>query len=317
MARRAASDLQMTSPGPTAPLKLEDQQRLESSLKATKSTNPCSERLADFKAYRERFWTVNPPPHPHDRRSGFGRGPQYHVSQDGCWVMEVFANVADMCFVTNRYIFNLWTYKHLCERDMHPWVSLNPPNRKQEYNKWEPDEMSVCPDSVEGPSGQFFAKSSPNLHHNVGCHDDESDDEPTADYHCGCSRVAFHTCHVEQEHGLSQGVQVIRASRYADTFDSIGRHWVYVLPSSPLQSVVSNCLPQFKIPRPVIQQIWLFAVSWPAHHAGKPMNFKAMKVHPRWPFNMLRVRRYPRIVEQYCSNHFAIIRRELLEHMTP
>jgi len=301
------SDLHMASPGSTTPLKLADQRRLESSLSATKGISATySERLADFQARRDKYWAENPPPHPHQRRgsrkqreNASASGARYEVSQDGCWVMEVFANAADMCFVTDRHVFNLWTYEQLRECDMFPWVSLNPPTQKQAYDRFEADERSEPCSLAESPSDQFFSMSSPNLHHNIGCHDEYDDDEPEPDYHCGCSKVVFHECHVNQANGSSQEVQVIRASRYADSFDNFGRHWVYVLPSSPLQSVLSRGLRLNKIPQPVIQRIWSLAVSWPAHNVDAvdaATKIVTMKVHPRWPFNMLRVRRHDRIV---------------------
>lgn len=307
------ADVQMKSPGKTKTLSLADHQQLESSVSATNSIAPYSARLADFQAHRDKYWAAHPPPHPHRRSSRSSRNPQengsrsgarYEVSQDGCWVMEVFANAADMCFVTNRYIFNLWTYEQLRECDMLPWVSLNPPTQQQDYDEWEPDERSqLSSGSAENPSDQFVAMSSPNLHHNVGCHDESDDDDPQPDYHSGCGKVTFRTCHIDQANGLSQELQVIRASRFANSFDRLGRHWVYVLPSSPLEPVLSKGL-KLKLPHPVIQRIWSLAVSWPAHNVdgeSDKSQIVTMKINQNWPFNMLRVRRYDRIVERSSS----------------
>lgn len=319
------SDLQMAPPGPTSTLSLADHRRFEVTLSFTRATSAHSERLADFQDRRDRYWAAaNLPPIHRPRhlkiQLSSGRpysqssGATYEVSQDGCWVMEVFANAGDMCFVTHRHIFNMWTYEQLRQCDMSPWVTLHAACRQQICEPWKPDEQPDPCTSTESGSDQFFAMTSPNLHHNIGCHDDFDEDEPRADYHCGCSRVAFHKCHVEQGHGLSSEVQVIRASRYADTFDESGRHWVYVLPSSPLQTVLSRCL-KFTVPRPITQRIWELAVSWPryvekvsAHTAvslptyvdkvSAHTDIVSMKVHPDWPFNMLRIRRHDHIVER-------------------
>merc|ERR1712061_158879 len=81
--------------------------------------------------------------------------------------------------------------------------------------------------------------------------------------------------------------------------DKTGRHWIYVLPRSPLVCVVKDTL-KSHLPLGLVQRIWEFGVSWPSapptpaveshQHSGR---FIAMTVDPRWPFNMSRVRRCP------------------------
>eukprot|EP00928_Gymnodinium_smaydae_P041056 TRINITY_DN27799_c0_g1_i1.p1 TRINITY_DN27799_c0_g1~~TRINITY_DN27799_c0_g1_i1.p1 ORF type:complete len:290 (-),score=37.59 TRINITY_DN27799_c0_g1_i1:180-935(-) len=166
------------------------------------------------------------------------------------------------------------------EEDMAPWVCLEPPTRAQNFNRWKFDG------TPEASGDRYIASSSPDMHYNVGCHEESEDEEPYADYNSGCRTVEFHTCSVSDVRGFSRAMQIIRASRFADSFDRSGRHWIYVLPSSPLEPLTGRLFP-IEVPRPLLCRIWELAVSWPK----SARHFPEMKIHPSWPFNMLRIRR--------------------------
>jgi len=306
--RGVVSSQVMPAPGPTTPLDLQTHDLAEQSFRKLKGAQPGVDAipfqlLEQFKAQRQQFWASKKKT---DRFCGNRHvQPRYTVSRDGCWVIESVGYAADMCHLTERFIFNLCTFQQLREADMHPWVTLDPPKQQQPFSPWGPDgPLPDSPTSDPDPSQtaqQFVAESSPNLCFNIGCHDDYSDEEDYPDYHSGCAAVSFRECELSHlsAHALSSKVQVIRASRYADTWDKTGRHWMYVLPSSPLESVLKKTLTS-RLPLGLVQRVWEFGVSWPTassapaveppQHSGRLI---AMKVDPRWPFNMLRVRRCP------------------------
>eukprot|EP00440_Ansanella_granifera_P004374 gb/GFBE01004742.1/.p1 GENE.gb/GFBE01004742.1/~~gb/GFBE01004742.1/.p1 ORF type:complete len:344 (+),score=23.19 gb/GFBE01004742.1/:1-1032(+) len=269
---RGASDSYMARPGPTKLLDLDSHQKLQDSIRAARRA-PCRDdreaagdfegRLTQFMAHRDSYWAAYPPARPHGQSRRMRRpgqwnagcsGAVYEVSSDGCWVMETFADPADMCFVTSRFVFNLWTFEQLRESDMNPWASLDPPVKQQPYDSWEPDSATT-PCSSCALGNRFIADSSPNLHHNVGCHDDSDDEHPFPDYHTGCSKVGFHEIELESLGKLSCKVQVICASRFVDSFDKKGRHWVYVLPTSPTASTVALCCQRAQLPPPATLNI--------------------------------------------------------------
>jgi len=100
-------------------------------------------------------------------------------------------------------------------------------------------------------------------------------------------------------------VQVLRGSRFADSWDGVGRRWIYLLPRpTAVEQEVHRLLWLQRVPLSVAQQIWRMATSWPlaaVHLETEPepeiqpdeATVTTMVVHSAWPFNMLRVRRDP------------------------
>eukprot|EP00929_Paragymnodinium_shiwhaense_P124345 TRINITY_DN9958_c0_g1_i2.p1 TRINITY_DN9958_c0_g1~~TRINITY_DN9958_c0_g1_i2.p1 ORF type:complete len:406 (-),score=39.52 TRINITY_DN9958_c0_g1_i2:350-1567(-) len=336
------SDLCMTCPGPSQPLDLESHIAFEASLKSAPQAGSQVEvtpRLSEFIEARDAYWkSKNGPPRTHSssakwmqrdpsrRKPNQGlSGAVYTVSPDGCWVMETFGSPADMCYVTDRYIFNLWTYKQLLEAHMQPWSSLSPAKKAQSYDKWEGDSASngtQCCELLRPPQATISVRSSPNLHHNVGCHDESDDENPRPDYESGCKRVSFYEVELTNTRNLSSKVQVVRASRFGNTFDKTGSHWIYVLPSSPLESAVGSCCLQKGLPDAVANNLWELSRSWPATAAkaasqddkGTPP--VAMTIDPRWPYSVLRARQHARIpayTEAATDDVVAIIPRDALD----
>eukprot|EP00931_Biecheleriopsis_adriatica_P095072 TRINITY_DN68704_c0_g1_i1.p1 TRINITY_DN68704_c0_g1~~TRINITY_DN68704_c0_g1_i1.p1 ORF type:complete len:393 (+),score=53.94 TRINITY_DN68704_c0_g1_i1:92-1270(+) len=306
---RRVSELCMAAPGPTEALDFESHLSNEKLLKTRHAgETETQQRLSDFIAARDAYWSANPPSHIHRNvhrtrdlqgvqpNRGLS-GARYTLSADLCWVMETFASAGDMCFVTSRYIFNLWTFEQLVESDMHPWASLQSAVQPQDYDQWDGDS------AVADGTSPILVETSPDLHHNVGCHDSDSEDEgPRPDYESGCRSVDFLELDLKSPRRLSRKVQVICASRFANTFDKRGTHWIYVLPSSPLERLLESCCVQSKIPPLVSSKLWEFARSWTETPKHAMMGlYKSetlqMKISPNWPYPLLRVRRHAFMLE--------------------
>mmetsp|Transcript_38381 Transcript_38381/g.110941 ORF Transcript_38381/g.110941 Transcript_38381/m.110941 type:complete len:399 (-) Transcript_38381:88-1284(-) len=333
-ASRRVSDLCMAEPGPTKPLDLESHRAFEATAKCMRRDMDKAEapqRLAAFIAARDIYWKKSPPSHPHGRsmhrlRGGAhtkpnqgNSGATYMLSPDECWVMESFGSPADMCFLTDRYIFNLWTYEQLLESDMKPWASLSPPGQHQLYDQW-----AGCDATAADATSPKLAETSPNLHHNVGCHDDSDDEDPRPDYETGCRQVRFLEVDLTACRKLSRKAQVICASRFANTFDKSGMHWIYVLPSSPLEATVERLCLQSRVPHPIASKLWECACSWPAEcvspvaaaACGKHKTVVQMKADPNWPYNVLRARQHacvPQCSAWTTEDIVAIVPSEALE----
>ena len=104
------------------------------------------------------------------------------------------------------------------------------------------------------------------------------------------------------EQRLVTHVQVLRGSRFADSWDGVGRRWIYLLPRpTAVERAVHRLLWLQQLLLSVAQRIWRMAASWPlavVHSETEPepeiqpdeATVTTMVVHSGWPFNMLRVR---------------------------
>jgi len=195
-------------------------------------------------------------------RRRIGAEASYSVSADGNWALESFFFPADMCGLWERAVFNLWNQRQLPEAAMGVWQTLDPPVQPPRAvpAAWG-GKCEVAPD-VDPSAPQVASRDSPGLSLNVGCHDEYPDEEPEPDYNSGCASVTFATCTLEEPRGLYTKVQVLRAKRFANTWDNVGRSWVCVLPPSPLEPVVRRGLAPL-LPLGVLQRVWEFADSWP------------------------------------------------------
>ena len=117
-------------------------------------------------------------------------------------------------------------------------------------------------------------------------------------------------------------VQVLRGSRFADSWDGVGRRWIYLLPRpTAVEHEVHRLLWLQRVPLSVAQQIWRMAASWPlaaVHLETEPepetqpeeATVTTMVVHSAWPFNMLRVRRQIQIARWWhlcrCDHHIHL-----------
>eukprot|EP00933_Yihiella_yeosuensis_P020730 TRINITY_DN16563_c0_g1_i1.p1 TRINITY_DN16563_c0_g1~~TRINITY_DN16563_c0_g1_i1.p1 ORF type:complete len:306 (+),score=48.28 TRINITY_DN16563_c0_g1_i1:106-1023(+) len=275
----------MASPGATEQLDLESHRCAEENFRTQpthgrpeKPTHSSESLFERFVAARSNFWR--------EQRSSIRNGcyarlaasserAKYECSSDGNWVMESIWYPADMCALNNRFVFNLWTGLQLKETDMYPWLTLDPPraapcrmevrSKSSAAQAWPTDLKQLTVDE-NGPDPQIYSSrraNFPNLQYNIGCHDDSDEEEPRPDYETGCRSVTFHECALSQPRGLHTAIQTMRASRYCNTFDNTGRHWLYTLPTSPLEPVVRDVLSRI-IPQPeVVQNIWAYANSWP------------------------------------------------------
>lgn len=195
---------------------------------------------------------------------------KYWVSADGNWCIESIWYAADMCALQNRFVFNLWNGLQLGEADMQPWLTLDGPCAAESTAASRPKQQTDMSNARQlevddsAYTQQFEKKKGgfPNLQFNIGCHDDYSDEEDYPDYHSGCERVTFCECPLQKPRGLRTKVQALRASRYSNTWDRTGRHWLYVLPPSPTEPVVKECLSRV-LPLHLMQRVWAYADSWP------------------------------------------------------
>ena len=66
-------------------------------------------------------------------------------------------------------------------------------------------------------------------------------------------------------------VQVLRGSRFADSWDGIGRRWLYLLPRpTAIERTVHHLLWLRELPLSVAQLIWRMAASWPLAAPASP-----------------------------------------------